>query len=58
VDDHGQDLKAMARRRLQFGHGSYAVLRHDYALLKDRLPARNQLKCDAWLALRRRCRGG
>jgi len=48
----------MARRRLQFGHGSYAVLRHDYALLKDRLPARNQLKCDAWLALRRRCRGG
>jgi hypothetical protein len=34
------------------------LLRHDYALLKDCLPARNQLKCDGWLALRRRCRGG
>jgi hypothetical protein len=34
------------------------LVRRDYALLKDCLPARNQLKCDAWLALRRRCRGG
>jgi hypothetical protein len=34
------------------------LLRHDYALLKDCLPARNQLKYDAWLDLRRRCRGG
>jgi hypothetical protein len=34
------------------------LIRRDYALVKDRLPPRSQLKFDNWAALRRQCRGG